>query len=96
MPPWATRYGNVRYRGDKSMEGGRCTCHAGIITGFRRLEFGGLTKHQSDSNVNKNVDLVLPSGFEGVQNTRIFVVGGFDAAKLRGCSSVVTWAVASL
>lgn len=56
MPPWTTRYGKVRYRGDKSMEGGRCTCHAGIITGFRRLEFVGLTKHgshQSDSNVNK-------------------------------------------
>ena len=50
-----------------------------------------------DSNVNKlkKVDLILPSGFEGAQNTTIFVVGGFDAAKLRGCSSVVTWAVAS-
>lgn len=44
--------------------------------------------------MNEKVDLILPSGFEGERNTTIFAVGGFDAAKLRGCSSVVTWAVA--
>jgi len=44
--------------------------------------------------MNEKVDLILPSGFEGERNTTIFAVGGFDAAKLRGCSSVVTWVVA--
>jgi len=44
--------------------------------------------------MNEKVDLILPSGFEGAQNTTICAVGGFDAAKLRGCSSVVTWVVA--
>ena len=46
------------------------------------------------TGINERVDLILPLGFEGAQNTTIFAVGGVDAAKLRGCSSVVTWVVA--
>jgi hypothetical protein len=46
------------------------------------------------TGMNERADLILPLGFEGAQNTRIFAVEGFDAAKLRGCSSVVTWVVA--
>jgi hypothetical protein len=48
----------------------------------------------SGTGMNERVDLILPLGFEGAQNTSIFAVGGVDAAKLRGCSSVVTWVVA--
>jgi hypothetical protein len=75
------------------MRGCGYTCRTGSATRLRRLEFRGLTRHDSvESDSDERADRITPWGLlEEVKNTKIFAVEEAGAAKLRGYSSVATW-----
>jgi hypothetical protein len=69
------------------------TCRTRSAACLRRLEFRGLTRHDSvESDSDERADRITPWGLlEEVENTKIFAVEEAGAAKLRGYSSVETW-----
>jgi hypothetical protein len=85
----------------KVREGADVTCGTGIVTGlpngrfeFIRLMNDGMTEF--NGGTDEKVNQILPWGFEGGQNTRIFVAEESDAVENRGYSSAgfATWEVA--